>query len=152
MLGNKFGFYWFDVLSLLNLINTRLEEYYTRYDITDQSIIYYIATFNKLDVKFYSEFKLDKPDYVDNSLHKQVLASTNIPVSINEVYLGKSLTTYKDKGYITNVVFSISISKNGMYVNFLDSIKNTLKRVIKISFDDGYYLESKSTIIAIKKI
>lgn len=59
-------------------------------------MIIFISTtfFQKMDIKLYSEFTIDKPSYVSDTDYKNLNKIVSIPVSVNENYLGKPLDIY----------------------------------------------------------
>lgn len=126
MAGNQFGF---DFSSSVNIdyllynINTRLDEYFDVYNLSNESIIYIQVSFRKMDTKLLSEFYLHKPDHVsiyDNIITQKKL---NIPLSVNEVSLGSPLAVETHNGFITKIFVTIYNKQ----VNFLDVIKNKAK-------------------------
>ena len=125
--GNQFGFEYKNINSindLLSCVNIRLEQYFSSYNLTDESIIYIQLSFSKLDKKLVSEFKLEKKDHNDNKLisykniTKQILS---VPVSINKNSLGNPLNITVDTD--GNISF-IYLNLKGKLVNFLDTIKS----------------------------
>ena len=108
---------------LLNITNSRLSSYFDVYRISISDVVYIQILFRLIDVKLLSEFSLDKPSHVsvaENVLGEKIL---NIPVSVNEDYLGKPLTVLVDNGFITNIILKIL----GKDINFLDIIKEKAK-------------------------
>lgn len=107
----------------LNITNSRLSSYFDVYRISISDVVYIQILFRLKDVKLLSEFSLDKPSHVsvaENVMGEKIL---NIPVSVNEGYLGKPLTVLVDNGFITNIILKIL----GKDINFLDIIKEKAK-------------------------
>ena len=163
MAGNQFGFdfkSFNDIDDLLSIVNGRLEEKFEDYNLTDEFIVYIQLSFKKLDTKLLSEFGVDNLNNVPLLAYSGVKQKLNIPVSVNEDSLGKSL----DVVIVNNKIVNICLIINNNKVNFLEKIKekaSMLKRVNHTdnitSFDSNFkfYLirgENNNYILALNHI
>lgn len=83
MLGNQFGFTLHsnnDIFDLLFVIKNRLEEYFQEYNISNEDIVYLQVSFRRLNIKLFSEFKLDKLPHIPNSDILDIKNNLKIPI------------------------------------------------------------------------
>ena len=96
MAGHQIGFEYNDTDNIIDLhiiVKSRVEEYFEEYNLTTDSIVYIQVSFRRLSSKLLSEFSLNKPDHINIKENNEVKQNLNIPISINELSLGKSLLT-----------------------------------------------------------
>lgn len=165
MAGNQFGFNYEslnNIDDLLTIINNKLDDYFSDYNLSDDSVLYVEVTFRQLDNKLLSEFSLKTPGYVEGFENKALVTTRdlNIPVSVNKDSLGNPLLTESHNGYIVN----ISVKINNKIVNFLDIIKDKSKFLRKNHKDNitlfheslNFYLlkdhRNNSYILAVKRV
>lgn len=99
MAGNQFDFNYdcyYKINDLLTVINNKLDDYFSDYNLSDNSVLYVEVTFRQLDNKLLSEFSLQmqaKPVYVKGSENKALVTTRdlNIPVSVNKDSIGNPL-------------------------------------------------------------
>jgi hypothetical protein len=158
MLGNQFGFCLNsinDIDDLLSIIQSRLDDSFEEYNLTNASISYLQISFRQLNKKLSSDLLLDKLPYLTKSDILETKRDLNIPVSTN---LGNSLDVVVKDGFIIDIPITINNKK----INFIDCIKEKSK-VLKIhhkdnitSFDSSFkfYLlkDSSDYVLAIKSI
>lgn len=165
MAGNQFGFNYEslnNIDDLLTIINNKLDDYFSDYNLSDDSVLYVEVTFRQLDNKLLSEFSLKTPGYVEGFENKALVTTRdlNIPVSVNKDSLGNPLLTESHNGYIVN----ISVKIKDKIVNFLDIIKDKSKFLRKNHKDNitlfhesfNFYLlkdhRNNSYILAVKRV
>lgn len=68
-----------DINHLLLAVNTRLNDYFNDYNLSDNSVSYVQLTFRKLDKVPLSELSLNKPEYLADTEVNQVKRKLNIP-------------------------------------------------------------------------
>lgn len=149
MCGYQFSFDYTgiqDVQGLHENVEDRIAEFYKDYNITDEDVVYVQISFRKVNIQLLAEFCLDDDsteidNFITKPVYKKLEGLSNVPVSVNEFYLGKSLLTESDsKG---NIKYIHLIYKDN-HINFLDIIRN--KAVLLginhvdhiISFDNLY--------------
>ena len=128
MAGNQFGFNYdsqYKINDLLTVINNKLDDYFSDYNLSDESVLYVEVTFRQLDNKLLSEFALQTPVYVKGSENKALVTTRdlNIPVSVNKDSIGNPLLLETIDDFIVNICLKI----NDKIVNFLDIIKDKSK-------------------------
>jgi hypothetical protein len=99
MAGSQFGFQYKnseDVNNILFAVNGCLEDYFSEYNLRDESVSYIQLSFRKLDTVLLKEFVLNKPDNLSEIGYSEIKRRLNIPLSINEKSLGKPLETLVD--------------------------------------------------------
>ena len=166
MTGSQFGFNYnnqVQIESLFDIVKSRIATTFDVYNMTNADIVYIQLTFRKLDVKLLADFTLDKNSIVNNTMTNSefntITSSTNIPVSINEHYLGLSLKVT----FVDNIVTYIYVTLGNEAINFLDKIKAQSKlypngHKDKItSFDSSFrfyltYINEKHYVLGIKYI
>lgn len=161
MAGNQFGFVYLsevDINNLDSIVYQRLDEYLDLYNITEDDIRYVMLSFKQKDKKLLSEFSLSEKPHISKSEFIITERKLNVPVSINEDYLGKPLPVNVSNGIITNIYINI----NDKRVNFLDLIRHKAK-VLRPNHKDNitvfdenfkfYLLKDKGDfVLAIKKL
>lgn len=128
MAGNQFGFNYdsqYKIDDLLTIVNNKLDDYFSDYNLSDQSVLYVEVTFRQLDNKLLSEFSLQTPVHVKGSENKALVTTRdlNIPVSVNKDSIGNPLLLETKDDFIVNICLKI----NDKIVNFLDIIKDKSK-------------------------
>lgn len=74
MVGNQFGFNFSskkDIDNLFTSVISRLEDYFSAYNLTNDDIIYIQISLRKTDQKLLSKFYLDKPLFLNLILSLQ---------------------------------------------------------------------------------
>ena len=131
MLGNQFGFTFSsdnDIQDLLSIINSRLEDYYQEYNLSDESIIYIQISFRQLNIKLFSDYKMRTIPYItskeviDTKNNLSIPLSTNIGITINVVIKN-------------DIIVDIPVTIDNKIINFLDLIK-----------DKSYMINNKDNI------
>lgn len=125
MAGNQWGFTFIDDSSidkLYTIVRSKLDNYFSFYDLIDEDIVYVQLIFRELNVKLLSEFILDSKDHNKSEILENK-RSLNIPISVSEYSLGLPLNKTINNHIITNVDVVIKGNK----VNFLDIIKDKAK-------------------------
>ena len=151
MVGNQFGFSFKstdDIDNLLSDIKSRLDDYLDDYNLTDDSITYIQVSFKSLDVRLFSEFKLNKPIHVSINDFNNTYRKLNIPVSINSDSLGKPL----DIQIVNNVITDIVLIYKNKRINFMDVIKDKAKFLAKSHKDNITIFDSNYKFYLIKDI
>jgi len=136
MCGSQFGFSsCCDISEHFDIVNARVIESFTSYNLVDDDLDYIQLSFTHLDVKILSDFYMDKSNfYKDNSASeiRKINSIISIPVSISEYSLGEPLkvSLHKDNN-ITNIYL---YTKNTA-INFMDRIKaiNFMDRIKAIA-------------------
>lgn len=125
MAGNQFGFKFSSVKDfqvLFNDINTRLEDYFSSYNLEDEDIVYVQVSFRLLDRMIQSDLVRDKENENINYLSSTEIKTTQntiaIPVTTSEDDLGKCLPVVLDN----NNIKEVSVIFKDVKCNFLDII------------------------------
>ena len=134
MVGNQFGFKYNssnDIQYLFNNTKVRLEEYFIKYDLQDEDILYVQISFRLLDRKIFSGISIDKQRVENLSLieKKATLDLITIPVITKESELGNCLPTLLDKN---NIIKEVSVVIKDKKYNFIDIIVENTKYIRKI--------------------
>lgn len=130
MAGYQFGFDFssnYEIEKLLEVVKSRLHEYFIAYNLTEDAIVYVQISFRQKSKKLLSEFLLEKPSHTTTHENLQLGEKLNIPISTNENSLGKPLSTNISNG----VLSEISLTLDGKLVNFLDIIRDKAKLLSK---------------------
>lgn len=142
-----------------NNINMRLEEYLSRYSLSDDEIIYIQVTFKLVNKLVYSDLILSKSmkKELTNVHRKNALELITVPVVNDEEHLGLPLPVLLDNN---NKIISITANIKGFNTNFLHVILSKSKILTsdknKITdFDNSYnfyYIKSKiDYVLAVKQ-
>lgn len=121
MAGNQFGFTYKNINDLYNLLSnvkSKLNDCFEVYNIADHDVLYIQLSFRKTNIALLSKYKLDRTlTHNEPSIYNTINTDyvLNIPVSIDDNYLGKALRTEVDTD---NNISYIDLNSN----NFLDYI------------------------------
>lgn len=162
MVGNQFGFKYesegdFEVL--FGDMRSRLEEYFSHYNLVDEDIIYIQVSFRLLDRMVYSDISIDKEvlENVTVMEKKDTLALVSIPTTTEEDSLGQPLPLVIDKN---NKIIQVNVIIKGIKSNFLDTILEKTKYIrsnhkdVITEFDNNYkfyYIKSTLDYILVVK-
>lgn len=162
MVGNQFGFNYFlssELLVLFKDINTRLEEYLSRYNLANEDIIYIQVTLRTLDKKVYSDLTIDKDTIKDSTYteRKTVMDLISIPTATHTKDLGNNLPVVLDDNFNIKEVIVVV---NDINCNFIDKIREKAKYLKKnhrdqiTNFDKDYkfnYIKGNTDYILVVK-
>lgn len=164
MAGNQHSFTYNDEYSIKDLhdiLTQRLSKFFSDYRLLDANVEYVELNFRKRDKKRLAEFEKDVYNK-DNPMTSFSIDPNknlvNIPISVNEDYLGELLDTEIEN----DIIIHIKVKIKGTYCNFLDIIIDKTK-ILKsthsdyiVSFDKGFkfYLvrDNGLFVLAVKHI
>ena len=152
-----------DLEIIFNDINTRLEDYFSSYNLEDEDIVYVQVSFRLLYTLTWSDLVIDKENenisYLSSNQIKTTQDTIAIPVITSEDDLGKCLPVILDNNNNNNIK-EVSVILKDVKCNFLDIIiektkyiKNNHNDVIT-SFDKDYrfyYIKSNKDYILVVK-
>jgi predicted RNA-binding protein len=142
MAGNQFGFKYTDTSKLgeiYQVVLQKLDKYMEDYDLIQEDVVYIELSFRKKDKILLSDISVDRNiTHIEKRVLDTDKKSLNIPVSINQDYLGELLSVEIENNLITNV----KVNVNSKEINFMDLINEKSSYIREKHVDNITYFDS----------